>query len=289
MRGTRVRRLGGQLLRQRRVIGYRLRGRLPWSEGYADVKLSFLAAALADGELLKRFNAAAPLPTGYGVRLDERVIEYPWVFTRLSDGPGRFLDAGSTLNHELLLGQPRVAGKRITIVTLAPEPLCYWSRGISYDFEDLRALPYRDATFDEIVCISTLEHVGMDNSMYGASAAGGADFVAAARELTRVLRPGGRLLATVPYGRGEDHGFQRVFDAESLGRLVASLAPLQVVASFYRYTAAGWIVADQESCRECVYFNIHERGYGGPGPVRYDPDFAAAARAVACLEAMKPS
>src|SRR5215813_3743749 len=35
------------------------------------------------------------IPSGYGRWLDERIVEYPWLFSRLPDGPGRLLDAGS--------------------------------------------------------------------------------------------------------------------------------------------------------------------------------------------------
>jgi SAM-dependent methyltransferase len=47
------------------------------------------------------------------------------------------------------------------------------------------ALPFRDGSFDTVLCTSVLEHV--ENAEAGVS------------ELVRVLRPGGRLLITVPF------------------------------------------------------------------------------------------
>lgn len=275
------------LTRRLRRVRYQLGGRLPWSVGYTDVKYQLLASVLADDEQLARIGSLSPLPAGYGVGLDERVVEYPWVFVRLRKGPGRLLDAGSTLNNPVFLDHPRISAKQVTITTFAPEPYCFWWRGVSYDFEDLRDLPYRDATFDEVVCISTLEHVGMDNTMWGGPT-GGDDFMGAAKEFVRVLRPGGRLLITVPFGRAMKMGFQRQFDEATLEQLAASLAPCRVRTTFFRYTLGGWTASDLASCRSAVYFNVHERGYGGRGPIRYDRDHAAAARAVACLDATKP-
>ena len=63
----------------------------------------------------------------------------------------------------------------LTIVTLAPEPVAFTSLGVSYLYGDLRQLPFRDDWFDEVACLSTLEHVGMDNAVYGAAGPNAAD------------------------------------------------------------------------------------------------------------------
>src|SRR3954452_702969 len=79
--------------------------------------------------------------------------------------PRRRIDPEPSLHHRS--GAPQV--DEFHIVTLAPEAAAYWSRGISYVYGDLRDLPYRDGYFDTVVCISAVEHVGMDNSVYGDS------------------------------------------------------------------------------------------------------------------------
>jgi SAM-dependent methyltransferase len=66
---------------------------------------------------------------------------------------------------------------------------------------DLRRLPFDDRTFELILCVSTLEHVGYDNTIYGlGDQRDPAGIPRALTELHRVLAPAGRLLVTVPTG-----------------------------------------------------------------------------------------
>jgi SAM-dependent methyltransferase len=74
---------------------------------------------------------------------------------------------------------------------------------------DVRDLPFEEASFDLAVCLSTLEHVGLDNSVYGAGEErdeSGQE--TALRELHRVLGRDGRLLVSVPTGERDDQGWQ---------------------------------------------------------------------------------
>lgn len=235
---------------------------------------------LASPSHLGAFARGEPLPAGYGAGLDERVVEYPWLLSR---GLGKkVLDAGSTLNHGHILDAVRPVVEELVIVTLAPEPRAFPERSISYLFADLRDLPLRDGHFDCVVSLSTLEHVGMDNALYAAgptARSGDPDheLMAAIRELRRVSKPGARLLATVPYGAREDHGWFRQFDAEGIQRLIDYSEPARSEVTVYRHTRGGWELSTLEEAAEERY---HATVRGRPQA----PDGAAAARAVACVE-----
>ena len=268
-------------------------GGIPWSRGYDAHKERVITRALADDELLARFRAGRRLPNGHGVGVDERCVEYPWMLARLPERARIVLDAGSTLNHGFLLDHPALSGRTIHIMTLAPEEQCFWRRGVSYFYEDLRDIPIRDGHYDAVICLSTLEHVGCDNTLYTGDAVHHEhrpdDFVRAVHELERVLAPGGSLLLSVPFGVRRDFGSMRQFDGALLADAVAAFGePREASTTFYRYSAEGWNVASREECSGCEYVEWITRPHDQwPRPLPVEPDRAAAARAVACVHLIK--
>ncbi|MBA7710007.1 hypothetical protein ES703_118934 [subsurface metagenome] len=187
-----------RIVRQANIRAYAMGGRKPWSYGYSYSKFNFIRKVLNDDDLMAKFRNLAPLPHGYGTRYDERVVEYPWALSRLSASEGKLLDAGSIFNFREIIEHPVVSIKDLTILTLAPEANAFWQRGISYHYGDLRQLPFRDNWFDEVCCISTLGHIGMDNRMYTKENTPreiGLEAAQAVKELIRVLRPKGWIIS----------------------------------------------------------------------------------------------
>jgi SAM-dependent methyltransferase len=275
--------------RQADIKAYLDGGRKPWSRGYKTSKFDFIQTVLKDNAFITKFRHSQALPTGYGYGYDERVVEYPWVLSRLSEEKGELLDAGSVLNFSQIIDYPILSGKTITIFTLAPEKNAFWEKGISYCYGDLRQIPFRDNWFDEIISISTLEHVGMDNRMYAGENAPvkvGLDADKAARELVRILKPSGKLLASVGFGKYQliewnDSPFAVQFDSPSLRDLLKEFESCAAVStSFYKYTQDGWNISTEKDCQNAEYFNIHTAN-------SIDFDNAAAARAVVLIEVVK--
>lgn len=205
------------------------------------------------------------------------------------------LDAGSALNHGFILGQPVIRMKRTHILTLFPEQQSFWEMGVSYLYEDLRDIPIRDNYYDVIACISVLEHVGLDNSVYTRDLNYREDakdaFTLAIKELHRVLKPGGDLIFTVPFGEYRDFGFQQQFDARLLSNAIESFPGRSAISqAFYKYTLDGWQVATANQCADSRYVEwIAEawRHNTWPDPIPVESDRAAAARAVACVRLTK--
>jgi O-antigen chain-terminating methyltransferase len=118
---------------------------------------------------------------------------------------------------------------------------------------DVRALPFDDGTFDLVLCISTLEHVGRDNDVYDIDAERGEDGDAAAlRELRRVLAREGRLLVSVPTGVRDDQGWQLQRTPEEWIDVFERAGLLVFEDELYVYRD-GWRAATLDEARAARY------------------------------------
>jgi len=232
------------------------------------------------------FASRQDLPCRFGHALDERAVEYPWFLAGLPHHPGRLLDLGSTLNFEFLLNQPALGQKDITIATLEPEDVCFWQRRVSYVYCDARDMPFKDDYFDEVVSISTLEHVGFDNTFYYSQNTARKEkdsqaYLTAVKETRRILKPGGTVFVTVPFGRAVDYEWYQQFDKGMVEQLVEACQPAQWAATYFRYERGGWRFSNCEECQDCVGFHNYDR-------TPSEEDLPVASMAVAALEIRKP-
>jgi SAM-dependent methyltransferase len=194
---------------------------------------------------------------------DERVVEIPWVLSRLRT-TGRVLEVGYAYAEPAYLAGLLRSGVDLVGVDLARRHV-----GQLETVEaDVRHLPFPDRSFDQVLLVSTLEHVGADNTVYGLEAESdeGAR-PAALRELARVLVHDGSLLVTVPLGEPGDHGWFRQEDERGWTSLFARAGLFLEELEAYELGADGW--------RAAPSFDAVGVRYGERGP---------AASAVLCAD-----
>lgn len=104
---------------------------------------------------------------------------------------------------------------------------------------DARMTGFRNEVFNQVICISTIEHIssGIDSGGYDDDDGD----VKAVKDILRILKKGGSAIITVPYGKIKklDH---RVYDRHALSRLLAvdNGFSVTVKKEFYCYDAGKW-------------------------------------------------
>ena len=214
----------------------------------------------------------------YGAGQNERAIEIPWALSKYHN-EAKVLEVGCSFAYENPEYVPALLGLNI------PElhGLDISSRDAP-DFikktADIRQSGYETGFFDLVLCISTLEHVGMDNTKYylpvaelpreaGDAGQPGVDAVA---EMFRILKAGGKLLVTVPFGRFVNYGWFLNYDAAAVANLFRHLPSAEIAAEYFKYTPAGWLPCTADEL----------------ATIAYRDNTAPAAAGIACFEIIKP-
>jgi SAM-dependent methyltransferase len=214
----------------------------------------------------------------YGAGATERVIEIPWALSKYNGGP-RVLEVGCSFASEnpeyiralLALNIPELHGIDVSSVG-APHFIKKTA--------DIRDSGYETGFFDFILCISTLEHVGKDNTKYYKPVAEltwdrqsySQPDTDALVEMFRILKAGGKLIVTLPFGKFVDYGWFTHYDSQAISTLFQSIPSARISAEYFKYTENGWM--------PCAAADLAETSYGDNG--------APAASGLACFEITKP-
>ncbi len=145
----------------------------------------------------------------------ERILERPWIFRQLADLPlgATILDAGcseSLLSFELASAGFQMVGVDIRDYTLRHPRLQFLRSNIC-------STPLTSATFDVAIALSTVEHIGI--GAYGDPTQNASPELALA-EIFRLLKGGGRLYITVPFGQAAITPLHHIYDSTSLRALL---------------------------------------------------------------------
>lgn len=182
-----------------------------------------------------------------------RYIELPDAFRELEARPGeRVLDLASPKLLAVYLARH---GVHVTSVDLFERYIETWRRltdselDLEFCVADGRELPFKNASFHHAYSVSVLEHIP-----------DGGDELAL-RELSRVVRPGGRVVVTLPYTSkaweewrdqpvygetAEQDGrffFQRWYDETAIKRLVAAAPHLRLISQRVACLKPNWNAA----------------------------------------------
>jgi len=142
-------------------------------------------------------------------RVNERTIEYLWILRNLDKNKKKVLDigcSGSFLSYELIARGYDTFG--IDIQGYYEKPL-----EMKFYLSDIRSLPFENDFFDQIILVSTLEHIGIGT--FGDPQYENGDLIAL-KEIKRLLTPTGKVFITVPYAEKSSITWHRFYDNQRL-------------------------------------------------------------------------
>lgn len=160
----------------------------------------------------------------------ERLVEYDFVSRYLirRGKKARILDIGSKGSDlRRLVQEFGGSGWQVVGMDLAQE-------GCDARM-DARSIGFRTGAFDQVISVSTLEHIGLSHGILYENGD-----TSTMEEIWRVLKTNGTAIITVPYGvkAAIVEPTHRVYDRRALAKLAESFSILK--REFYRYANGKW-------------------------------------------------
>lgn len=199
--------------------------------------------------------------------MDERIVEIPWIMNQLKEVKfKKVLDAGCTLNFNYLIKKIIENENYLTFINIFPENNKFKSSKVTYLKQDISNMKFDDNYFDAITCVSVLEHVGFDNSIYDDNKKKKQEIInknlykKAIVDLKRVLKKNCNIYITLPYGKYMEFKNYQQFDNNRLKILIDIFNPSELTLEFFKYYKYKWHKTDKKNCELIKPFYINNLG-----------------------------
>ncbi|MCS7230990.1 MAG: class I SAM-dependent methyltransferase [Elusimicrobiota bacterium] len=180
----------------------------------------------------------------------ERIFERGFLFMNLYDVSvgSKILDVGccwSSISLEL-----SCLGYKVWGIDISEYP--FYHPNFTFVKGSICKTEFEDNFFDVIIAISTIEHIGLGH--YGDSVF--EDDYQAVSEIKRILKPNGKFILTLPFGKNMKTQLFRVYDKEALNKLISSFEIVKL-QYFLNYNDKYWTLVTEEEVISC---GVNERG-----------------------------
>ena len=188
----------------------------------------------------------------------ERFVEYVWVLENLIE-KGKILEVGC-VESEL----PQILSEYPDVEVYGIDIRPYMNPLFKFFLEDARSTRFGNGTFDQVLCVSSIEHFGL--LWYGEIQLDPEADVKAAREIYRILKPSATLILTAPFGTGQPNWY-RTYNTSTLSKLLHGYEITR--ARFYTKLGSIWLPSSRAEAEKA---DCHESTHG-----------------LACIVARKPT
>jgi 2-polyprenyl-3-methyl-5-hydroxy-6-metoxy-1,4-benzoquinol methylase len=172
--------------------------------------------------------------------VNERVVEVPYVFRALAgvEPGGKILDVGAS--ESTLCLSLATLGYQVTAIDPRPNPL-------RHELLEVVEAPIEEwqhsGEFDAVVCLSTIEHIGV--GAYEQDASDRRVDLEAMSRMRELTKPGGLLVVTTAVGPASVGELGRVYDREGLDELLEAWE-VKDETLVQRRDATTWVTVDED-------------------------------------------
>ncbi|MDZ8139246.1 MAG: class I SAM-dependent methyltransferase, partial [Nostoc sp. DedQUE04] len=178
----------------------------------------------------------------YWAGTNERIFEKTFVLQSLArlyeSSSITVLDVGaaeSLLSYEL-------ASFNYSVTAIDIRPIALFHPNLKFVKTDICNPVLPSASFDCVVALSTLEHIGL--GWYGDKKEENYDFKAV-QQISLLLKPEGSFILTVPYGKKALTPVHRIYNQESLQKLIQDFRVVQISYGV-RKDDFTWLITENE-------------------------------------------
>ncbi len=196
--------------------------------------------------------------------MDERIVEIPWVIKNLVNKRNyEIMDGGCTLNFNYLIREIIRNNNQLTFINIYPEKNIFKSKLVKYKKQDISDIKFKKNTFDAVTCLSVIEHIGFDNTIYDTNKeikkikSNKNLYKKAILELKRVLKPGKWLYLTFPFGEKMTFKNYQQFNYKDLQTMIKIFSPKKYLSEFYKFDDLKWKKVNVQNCKfsKAIYKN----------------------------------
>lgn len=173
------------------------------------------------------------------IRIGERIVEIPFLYKNLDFNLSKnILDLGCVGSKISL----QLASIGYNVVGIDCRPYIFNHKNLEFIQGNFFNINLPAESFDCVICISTIEHIGLPAYNIKPFEQGDKKAI---EKIYNLLKKGGKLILTVPFGKAIVNQFERNYDQKSLNQLIKKFKIDEF--KIYERSRSGWILSNNSS------------------------------------------